>query len=256
MRCEEPVVVRDLTNVLVHLAPAPVVARVPVTLARLRGPAWEELVVRLATFLADEGAPVVAPSRVLPPGPHAADGLTVSFWEHVDHDPDRFDAAVAGRSLRDLHDALSRWPLELPRFERLREIEGVLDGLPPSGHVDVLRAAHARLGETGLPARPLHGDAHFNNLLWSADGPLWTDLENACSGPPEYDLAALAWRGADGTAEALAAYGDRDDAVLAQVMPYLALFLAAWTLDLAERHEPVRPFAEERVDRVRRWLRA
>lgn len=29
-------ILRDLTNVLVHLAPAPVVARVPLTLARLR----------------------------------------------------------------------------------------------------------------------------------------------------------------------------------------------------------------------------
>jgi hypothetical protein len=254
VRCDEPVIVRDLTNVLVHLAPAPVVVRVPVTLARLRGPGWEELVVRLAAFLADEGAPVVPPSRLLPPGPHLVDGLTVSFWEHVDHDRDRFDPVEAGRSLRDLHAALARCPLPLPGFERLDEVARVLDALPPSGQVDVLRSAHVRLGDTGLPGRPLHGDAHFNNILWSPDGPLWTDLENACTGPAEYDLAALRWRGWDGTAEALAAYGGHDDEVVERVTPYLALFLAAWTLELAEVRPSVRPFAEERVDWVRRWL--
>jgi hypothetical protein len=48
IRCAEPVVLRDLTNVLVHLAFAPVVARVPVTLARLRGLDWNRRVLELA----------------------------------------------------------------------------------------------------------------------------------------------------------------------------------------------------------------
>jgi Phosphotransferase enzyme family len=254
LRCDEPVVLRHLTNTLVHLGPEPVVARVPVTLSRLRGPGWERRVVELASFLAAEGAPVVPPSRLVPPGPHVRDGLHVSFWAHVDHDPDRFDAAEAGRSLRALHRTLATATVPLPGFERLDELALVIEGLPASPHVDAVRAAHARLHETSLPRRPLHGDAHFGNVLWTRGGPLWTDLENACLGPVEYDLAALAWRGMDGTAEALAAYGDHDGEVLERVTPYLALFLAAWTLDLAERHDPVRPFAEERADRVRAWL--
>jgi hypothetical protein len=249
-------VVRDLTNVLVHLAPAPVVARIPVTLGRLRGASWETTVVELGTFLAREGAPVAPPSRLVPPGPHERDGLQISFWEHVGDDPERFEPAEAGRSLRDLHRVLEGWRGALPRFDRLDELTVLLAGLPESPGVAVLREAHTVLaaGDLSIPLRPLHGDAHFRNVLWSADGPRWTDLENACAGPVEYDLAAIAWRGWDGSAEALAAYGPHDEELRGRVTPYLALFLAAWTLDLAERHETARPYAEERIAWVRGWL--
>jgi hypothetical protein len=250
----EPVVLRDLTNVVVHLAPAPVVGRVPVTLGRLRGPAWEREVVALASFLADAGAPTVAPARELPTGPHERDGFVISFWEHVDHDPERFDAAAAGRSLRELHESLARYPGTLPRFERLDEIERVIEGLRPP-EAGVLRRAHARLSALPLVAvRPLHGDAHFRNVLWTRQGPRWTDLENACLGPIEYDLAGLVWRDMYGTDQALAAYGVHDGERLGLVTPYLALFLAAWSLDIAERHPQTRPHALERFERVRRWL--
>jgi hypothetical protein len=254
IRCEEPVVLRDLTNVLVHLAPTPVVARVPITLSRLRGSRWEGEVVALASFLAEAGAPIVGPARELPPGPHERHGVLVSFWEHVDHNPDRFDAAAVGRSLRELHEALAWYSGGLPRFERLEEIDRVIEGLRPPDAA-LLREAHSRLTALPLSAeRPLHGDVHFGNVLWTSQGPRWTDLENACVGPVEYDLAGLAWRAMDGTDQALAAYGVHDHERLGQVTPFLALFLAAWTLDLAERHPWTRPFAQERVERVRAWL--
>ena len=248
---------RDLTNVLVHLRPAPVVARVPMTLGRLRGPAWEKELVTLSSFLAERGAPVVAPARVVPPGPHEREGLVVSFWEHVEHDPGRFDAAEVGRSLAELHIALREYTRRLPRFERLDEIRRVLDDLD-SEHASVLREAHALLA-AGEPLdegelQPIHGDVHFRNVLWSPDGPRWTDLENACLGPVEYDLAGLAWRDEPGTREALEAYGEHDSERIRHMTPYLATFLAAWTLDLARRHASVMPFAQERFDRVRSWL--
>ena len=259
VRCTEPVVLRDLTNVVVHLAPAPIVARVPITLGRLRGSEWEGEVVALATFLAEAGAPVVSPSSEIAPGPHERDGLVVSFWEHVEHDPERFDAAEAGRSLRQLHDSLAAYPRSLPRFERLDEIERVIEGLQPTDAA-ILREAHQQLSareplDDG-DLRPVHGDVHFRNVLWSPEGPRWNDLENACLGPVEYDLAGIAWRGDEGTVEALTAYGVHNPDRLALVTPYLALFLAAWTLDLAERHPRVRPAADERLGWVRWWLAA
>lgn len=99
-----------------------------------------------------------------------------------------------------------------------------------------LRGVHEGLAAPPAEGRrPLHGDSHFNNLLWSPSGPLWTDFENACSGPIEYDLACLLWRGAPGTDEAVAAYGAHDDAIAAAAEPYLALFLAAWTIVVVVR---------------------
>lgn len=256
-------VVRDLTNVLVHLEPAPVVARVPVTLARLRDREWFAEVVALARFLADAGAPVAPPAADVDPGPHVHDGLLVELWTYVDHDHARFDAVAAGRSLRELHEALATYSGPLPTYDRLDEVGRLLPSLTASEYVSAedlsaLREAHARLtAEPVLDGVPIHGDAHFRNILWSAAGPLWTDLENVCAGPVEYDLAAVVWRRLEGMEQALAAYGGYDPDILERVMPFLALLLAAWTIPVVERDrwsEGGRTELRRRLDWVREWL--
>jgi aminoglycoside phosphotransferase (APT) family kinase protein len=42
-----------------------------------------------------------------------------------------------------------------------------------------------------LPLPPLHGDAHLNNVIHTARGPLWNDWEDTFSGPLDWDLACL-----------------------------------------------------------------
>jgi aminoglycoside phosphotransferase (APT) family kinase protein len=252
-----PVVLRDVTNVVVRLDPAPYVARVPLVLSRTRGLDWWRTEVDVARALARRSAPVTPPALAIDPGPHVRDGLYVSFWELVEHDDSRFDAAEVGRSLRELHGALESCPGPLPRYDRLDEVDSVLAGLEPSdlasaGELERLHSAvsHVRglLPET--PARPLHGDAHFRNLLWTSDGPVWTDLENLCAGPVEYDLACLAWRGWPGTSEALAAYGAHDTTLREAVTPALAVFLATWTLVVVGRvpTDTGRRYARERLE--------
>ena len=240
----DPRVVRDLTNLLVHLRPAPLIARVPLTFTRLRGREWFSQEVELARFLAAAGAPVAPPAADVDPGPHRRDGFLVTLWQYVDHDPERFDAASAGRALRDLHRALTAYPGELPRFDRLPEIARLLATIAPSevvseDELSALRDAHARLALEPVPAgQPIHGDSHFRNVLWSPDGPVWTDLENACFGPRELDVACLEYRRASAEREtdaALAAYGEYDAALVERVMPFLALVLAAWTIVVIER---------------------
>src|SRR6266699_6213598 len=104
---EHAVVVRDVTSVLVHLAPAPVVARVELTLSRLRGVPWAATEIAAARHLAAAGAPIVPPSDDVDPGPHVVDGLPVTLWRWGDHDPAREDPVAAGRALRALHDAFA-----------------------------------------------------------------------------------------------------------------------------------------------------
>ena len=254
----DPRVVRDSTNVLVHLAPAPVIARVSLTFARLRGADWAAEHVRLASFLADAGAPVAPPAADVDPGPHVCDGLCVTFWALVDHDPARARPAAVGHALRDLHEALSAWREPLASCDRLGEVGRLLASLEPSevvsaAELEGLRSLHA--GLSPLPGRPIHGDSHFRNVLWTRDGPLWTDLENACEGPVEWDIACITWRDAPGTAEALAAYGPYDEEVASAVMPALMLFLAAWTIVVAER-QPTPGGVGEARRRVARALAA
>lgn len=258
LKVVEPLVLRDLTNVLVHLAPAPVVARVPVTFARLRGREWIEAELALLALLRDRGLPVAGPTRAVRSGPHERNGFLVSLWDYVEHDPDsQLDAAAAGAALRRIHDALAELPpTGLEHYARFDELARLIAGLR-------LEPAERRILERGLdasaevvasieaPLQPVHGDAHLGNVLRTSAGPLWSDFENACLGPRELDLAGLAIRGTPEGAVALAAYGEHDAGLVRRLLPVHALFLAAWTCALAERAPQARPFARERIGWVR-----
>ena len=259
LRVDAPVIVRDLTNVVVRLDPSPVVARIPLTLSRLRGPEWFELEVRALSWLARAGAPVAPPTTAVDPGPHERDGFLVSLWELVDHDPDRFDAAAGGRALRALHEALEHLPEELPDFRRLDEIAALLDQLRPSDlvsqeEIDGMREVSQLLALEPPPRlRPIHGDAHLGNVLWAPDGLRWTDFENLCAGPVEYDLACTSWRARPQDAEMLGAYGRHDETLRDRMEPFLALLLAPWTVTIVERR-PTPGGIEEARRRIRRAL--
>ena len=90
LRVEEPTVLNDLFSLMVHLKPAPVVARVATCMPKLRMPieGWLEREISVTTYLAEQGAPVVVPSQELPPGPHERDGFPISYWTYVEPDPD------------------------------------------------------------------------------------------------------------------------------------------------------------------------
>lgn len=102
-----------------------------------------------------------------------------------------------------------RWGPVLPR----------LDGREREAAWRELARLREALGEG--PGRPLHGDAHPGNLLATDDGWRWSDFEDTCAGPVEWDLACLLRTARlDGRA-AVRAYGrDPDDPRLA---PLLAL---------------------------------
>jgi Ser/Thr protein kinase RdoA (MazF antagonist) len=250
---EDARIVRDLTNLLVHLAPAPVVGRVQLTLSRLRDDAAAATEIAAATFLAGRGAPVVPPADGVDPGPYRRDGFLVTFWRWVDHDPAHEDPASAGRALRDLHDAFANFEGELPTCDRLDEIRRLLASFPPSRELGELASFAERLPP--LDGRPIHGDSHLRNVLWSPAGPLWGDLENVCRGPVEYDLACLRFRPSAESDAAIAAYGPHGDTDA--MLPYVTLFLAAWTLVVAERAatEDAHAEARRRIERALAYAR-
>ena len=194
---EEPVVLRDLTNVLVHLAPSPVVARVPMTFTRTRGREWVEKELELAALLARCGRFRSPPRRRVPPGPHERDGFLVTLWEYVEHDreraarrrppPARRSAGSTTRSRMSSPRGSSTSPgstrssasprrcrsaaASSRRFRRgLGAARKVVDGLDVAAAADPRRRAPRQ--------RPAH-----------AAGPLWGDFENVCLGPRELDLA-------------------------------------------------------------------
>jgi hypothetical protein len=202
--CEDAVVVAAGSNVMVHLKPAPVLARVMTGTAVLHGDVarWLAGEVAVGAFLGERGL-AVSPSDVLAPGPHQHDGLWMTFWEFVEHDasgalPCAFEL---GGSLRELHTALADFPDELGPLSDVRDwLDRLAGELHPSPTLsaqdrDLLRshlqALTPTVFESSLPAQAIHGDASMSNLLRTDDGLIWNDLEDACVGPVHWDVAGL-----------------------------------------------------------------
>jgi Phosphotransferase enzyme family len=269
VRVGTPVVLHDGSNLLVHLSPAPVVARVPAVTGIVRpGAAWLRREVAVAGHLARCGAPVVAPAREVDPGPHEHDGLPVTLWELAEEVPGPVDARAAGRGLRECHEALAGFDGDLPEHAIFREARAIVDRLAAAGTIAPDDAAlldrtgrrlAARLQALDAPVQALHGDAHLRNVVQTPRGPLWNDFEDTFRGPREWDLACLdAWARVFGNdpgpvAAALAGYGPPGDPEVLELMVDTRAYVgAAWTI----LHAPRRPDGAARVAERLGWLRA
>lgn len=205
---EQAQVLHDANNVVVHLAPSPIVAKICRASAGDHG--WRKLATELdiARHLVHSGAPVVGPSQELPPGPHVRDGYAMTFWRYHDHDPSApATTRAAGEALAQVHDALRNYPQTFPSFldRQVRRASRILfDETTPSAIPAAERAflcsqylrISSELRDTKLECRTLHGDPHRGNFLISQTGCLLIDFESVCSGPLEWDLSALPGVGA------------------------------------------------------------
>ena len=191
VRCTQPVVLRDRANLLVHLAPAPVVARVPVVTAVVRPDPARHLVRerQLAVWLRTRGVAVVGPSDLVPDAVHRIGDRVVSFLEFVRHDghPD-LDTATAAQ--RDLARVMIDYPGSLPPLvESVDDFSAAVAELEEVGSDDDVELARLRdrWAHLDIDAVPLHGDAHARNILLTKRGLVWNDFEDACRGPEVWD---------------------------------------------------------------------
>lgn len=245
--CDEAVRIAAGSNVLVHLKPAPVVARVMTGTAILHDDVerWLAREVAVGVFLAARTDVAVPPSDLLPPGPHVRDGLWMTMWKFVPHDEHApLKPREVGRSLRELHVALADFHGDLPPLSEIRDwLARLIAELRPSPTMDIdglrgqLDALTPTVFESSLPAQAIHGDASMSNLLRTDSGLLWNDLEDVCAGPVAWDVAGIM---ASATArghsadELLAAYGDPG----ADLEPFLAahaLYAVIWHAFAAQR---------------------
>ncbi|HEV2217347.1 MAG TPA: phosphotransferase [Candidatus Dormibacteraeota bacterium] len=205
---EQARVLHDATNVVVHLAPSPVVAKIG--RASVGDHGWRKLTTELeiARHLIRAGAPVVGPSQELPPGPHAQGDFAMTFWRHQNHDPDAIATSRgAGHALAQVYEGLDTYPETFPSFleRQVRRTAKILFGESAPSPLsicdrDFLRSQYlsitSELHGRKLRFRTLHGDPHRGNVLVSKVGYLLIDFESVCSGPLEWDLSALPGLGA------------------------------------------------------------
>ena len=252
--CDDAVVVAAGSNVLVHLKPAPVIARVMTGTAHLHADvgSWLAREVAVGAFLGQRGL-AVPPSAVLAPGPHRHDGLWMTFWQFVELDASRPvpTGRELGGSLRELHEALAGFPGALGPLSEVRDwLDGLASGLQPSPGFSARErdSLRSRLDEltprvfaSPLPAQAIHGDACIGNVFRTDGGLIWNDLEDVCEGPVHWDLAGLvaearaSERGDDVAADILRGYGGPE---LEELDPFIAahdLYSAIWQTYAAQR---------------------
>lgn len=205
-------VLHDSFSVIVHLAPAPVVLRVPtLTLVPLaEDVAQRQREIEVSAWLVGQDFPVVAPSDLLPAEVQVLEDVAITAWHWVEHRDEGFDPDVFERRMplvAELHHALADYPGDLGEWVPLMACETMLDRVATSAALpsdDVARArrelAILRQRLAGLDGLvPTHGDAPYYNQLITPQGALIGDLEHVGLAPFEWDLVGC-------TDEMLAAY--------------------------------------------------
>lgn len=209
----DPRVLHDAFSVVVHLYPAPLVARVPIVLPP--GLPRSELLARqrrelaVVQWLAARGEPVVVPSPLVPTQPVVRDDLSMTFWTLVELDasitPD-YLASVGSAAA--LHAALRDYPGELPFLSPVHATVprglsalAAAPDLIAAADLDRARREWAALEpvlaspasfQAAFPhatVQPIHGDAPSYNLIHTTEGIRHADFEDVTLGPPEWDLA-------------------------------------------------------------------
>ena len=176
------------------------------------GTAWQARELSVAGHLARAGAPVVAPSAELPPGPHEHDGRVLSFWDYA-----RPVASRRPGARRRGPDAVPRGAAR-PTAARCRcsaaitEAEALLARLAAEERIDAdsrdVAAAALPGPDRRCSARCAPRSSRSTATRTSATcsgGPLWNDWEDTCLGPVGWDAACLL-AGRDGRERQEAAY--------------------------------------------------
>ncbi|MFJ3445409.1 aminoglycoside phosphotransferase family protein [Streptomyces sp. NPDC086081] len=212
----DPTVLHDVFSVVVHLAPSPVVARIPTVLPHtedldaLARRQRDEL--EVTHWLDEQGVPVIAPSPLVPREPVQRNGFSMTFWSFVEEDRDKEPDYVAhSESVAGLHAALRAYPGRL-EFLSAADPQFIADSLDRldrhptligAAELDRARRAWQDLEPLvrsraafearfpGIDLQPLHGDCPPANIFHGVDGDRYADFELVTLGPVEWDVAAL-----------------------------------------------------------------
>jgi hypothetical protein len=207
-----------------------------------QGTEWFERENAIAKHLTENGAPVIPLYPGLPAGPHERHGYPMNFWQFVTRVEAEPDPREIGRTLHRCHEILRAFAQPLSKLAILSESCVILDerDLFPRETQKMLRDHLSTSMEVldGFPHQPLHGDAHMGNLMNTAQGLLWTDWEDAFSGPVEWDIASIIWNARildhdhDTVDAILSAYreagGRIDERALHQSLIARAAVMTAW----------------------------
>ena len=226
----DAIVVHDSNRLAVRLLPCDVLARV--------APAAHQAAqfeVELAQRLAETQGPVAALEPRAEPRAYERDGFVVTLWTYYNPvTPREISPADYADALERLHAGMRELDVRAPHFtDRVQEAQQLVESsnlTPQLADADrellisTLRSRSQAIGDRGAAEQLLHGEPHPGNVLRTAAGPLFIDLETCCRGPVEFDLAHV-------PEDVSERYADADEELLSDCRILVLAMVAAWRWD-------------------------
>ena len=240
---DDATVLQSSNKLALRLLPCDVFARVaPV------GHEHAAFEVDLAQRLADTGSPVAALEPRVAPRGYDRDGFEVTLWTYYLPATPEISPAAYADALERLHAGMRKVDVPTPHFtdraeeaERLvtsRDLSPELTAADREMLADTLRRLRRKIRDDGAAEQLLHGEPHPGNLLNTAIGPLFVDLETCCRGPVEFDLAHVPETVSEH-------YPVVDQALLRDCRQLVLAMVAAWRWDRSDQFPNGMAFGRE-----------
>ena len=191
LNVDDAIVLQNSNRLAVRLVPCDVLARVAAGVRRNQEDAAFEL--GIAQRLAETGSPVEVPEPRVQPLVHTRDGFAITYWTYYESQPGDVPAEKYARALERLHAGMRRLDVPAPHFtDRVEEAQSIVRARcqsPQLGDVhrellsNALQGLRQAVLDRGADEQLLHGEPHAANVLKTASGLRFIDLETCCYGP-------------------------------------------------------------------------
>jgi GNAT superfamily N-acetyltransferase len=223
-------IVHNSNKLALRLLPCDVFARVAHS-----GSEVAALEIDIAQQLSTVEAPVAALERRVTPQVYERDGFAVTWWTFYEAtSTGRLPSDTYAEALERFHAGLRTVEADTPHFlDRVKEAERLvwnerltpaLDRADRELLVDTYSSVRREIYRHGAAEQLLHGEPHPGNVLDTAFGPVFIDLETCCRGPIEFDVAHV-------PPDVAECYSNLDQDLLQECRRLVLAMVAAWRWD-------------------------
>jgi hypothetical protein len=230
---DEATVICNSNKLALRLLPCDVFARV--AFAGQEAFAFE---IEIARRLSQSGSPVASLDTRVDPRVYQRDGFVFTLWRYYEQSAINPSAAAYATALERLHVGMAQLDVVAPHFsDRVIEAQRLVESHERTPRLEdadrellswTLGSCGRRVREGPSPDQLLHGEPHPGNVLATAKGLLFIDLETCCRGPVEFDLAHV-------PAAVGASYVGADGELLQECRRLVLAMVAAWRWDAADQ---------------------
>ncbi|MBK7726816.1 MAG: aminoglycoside phosphotransferase family protein [Dehalococcoidia bacterium] len=251
LRAEDALLLHNSNRIAVRFLPCDVLARVGP--ARTHGADFG-FELEVSRRLAASGAPCGEPDPRVAPRTYERDGFAITFWTYYEPVSPETSPPDFAQALHRLHAGLRKMTLPTPHFtDRVAEAQSLVGDpvLTPQLRAadrellaNALRTLRTAVVQRGSKEQLLHGEPHPGNLLNTGDGPLFIDLQTACRGPVEFDVAHA-------PDAVVAHYPNLDTELVDQCRLLKLAMVAAWRWDRNDEFPDGRRMGEDLLRQLR-----